>query len=237
MKRFLLGLVITSMVGSSVLAGDDRTADTFSDALAAKPPRPAAPRGRQAAPQGRFGAPRARAAPQARQVTPRARQATPTARRAGAANPRAGQAWNAAPGARRTQLRPNARPGPPGAPNVRPRLAANPNRQVPDWGRVGRNFRAQDGPNLGWHVRRPNGIVIARNYPSWSRNWWSPRWGVWFRYDPTTSGYYYFEPSVGYYVQTETITTYRQPLERPISDPTTDPDDIPVTDPPDPVEP
>jgi hypothetical protein len=65
---------------------------------------------------------------------------------------------------------------------------------------------------------------------------------VWFRYDPTTSGYYYYEPSAGYYVATETIMTYRQPLATPIDKPTTDPDDIPddgppVTDPPPPVEP
>jgi hypothetical protein len=109
-------------------------------------------------------------------------------------------------------------------------------RATPDWGRAGRAFAAP-GANLGWHVRRPNGVFIARNYGSWSRNWWSPRWGVWFRYDPTTTGYYYYEPSVGYYVQTETITTYREPLETPATEPTTDPDDIPVADPPDPVEP
>jgi len=119
---------------------------------------------------------------------------------------------------------------------VRPRLAARTGNQTPYWGRAARNFRTP-GAELGWHVRRPNGVVIARNYPNWARNWWSPRWGIWFRYDPTTSGYYYYEPTVGYYVETATIITYRQPLETPITTPTTDPNDVPVVDPPDPVEP
>jgi hypothetical protein len=116
-------------------------------------------------------------------------------------------------------------------PNGRPRLVANRIARTPNWGRAGPGLRRQF-PNLGWQVRRPFGWAIARNYPFWARNWWSPRWGVWFRYDPTTSGYYYYEPSLGYYVQTDTIVTYRQPLETPIDQPTTDPDDIPVEDPP-----
>lgn len=193
MKRFLLSLVVTAVVGTSVLADDIR----FADTVAVRQP----PRARQGAPRGRAVRP----------------------------------ARNVAPGARRARPVPNARPVRPRAANFRPRLAANPGRRVPNWGPAGRNFRAQ-GP-LGWHVRRPNGTIIARNYPNWSRNWWSPRWGVWFRYDPATTGYYYFEPAVGYYVQTERIVTYRQPLETPAPEPTTDPDAIPLVDPPSPIEP
>jgi hypothetical protein len=92
-------------------------------------------------------------------------------------------------------------------------------------------------PPPGWHGRGTNGVVIARNYPNWSKNWWSAKWGAWFRFDPTTSDYYYYESTLGCYVEIESITTYRQPLEVPITDPTTDPDDIPPDDPPPPVDP
>jgi hypothetical protein len=133
-------------------------------------------------------------------------------------------------------LAPNGRVVRPVAPILRRRPVVNLARRVPNWGPAARNLRVY-GPNLGWHIRRPGGVIIARNYPNWARNSWSPKWGQWFRYDPTTTAYYYFEPTVGYYVAMETITTYRQPLETPIDIPTTDPDDIPVTEPPDPVEP
>jgi hypothetical protein len=79
--------------------------------------------------------------------------------------------------------------------------------------------------------------VIAANYPNWSGNWWSAKWGRWFGFDPTTSVYYYYEPTLGCYVQIQWITTYSQPLETPISDPTSGPDEIPQDEPPPPVEP
>jgi hypothetical protein len=192
MKRFLLGLVISAIVGPSAFAAENRSASTSNDALAGR----------------------------ARPV--RIRPAAQIVRRVAAPIQRVRPVRIVAPVAR-ARLVPNGLVIRPVAPVLRPRLAANLGRRV--------------GPDLVWHIRRPNGVIIARNYPSWSRNWWSPRYGVWFRYDPTTTGYYYYEPSVGYYVQTETITTYRQPLDTPISSPTTEPSDIPVTDPPDPVEP
>jgi hypothetical protein len=93
-------------------------------------------------------------------------------------------------------------------------------------------------PDHGWHVRGPSGTLIAKNYPQWSTSWWSAKWGSWFRFDPETSAYYYYEPVVDAYVQIETITTYRQPLEVPITEASTDTDDIPDDDdPPPPVEP
>jgi hypothetical protein len=92
-------------------------------------------------------------------------------------------------------------------------------------------------PAHGWLAHGQHGLLIARNYPNWTRDWWSPNWGVWFRFDPETRGYYYYEPDVGAYVQTEYITTYRERLETPIIDPPSDPDDLPDDGPPDPVEP
>jgi hypothetical protein len=177
MKRFLLGLVISAIVGPSAFAAENRSASTSNDALAGR----------------------------ARPV--RIRPAAQIVRRVAAPIQRVRPVRIVAPVAR-ARLVPNGLVIRPVAPVLRPRLAANLGRRVPNWGPAARNLRAF-GPDLVWHIRRPNGVIIARNYPSWSRNWWSPRYGVWFRYDPTTTGYYYYEPSVGYYVQTETITTYR----------------------------
>jgi hypothetical protein len=42
--------------------------------------------------------------------------------------------------------------------------------------------------------------------------------------------------TLGCYVSTEYITTYGQPLETPISEPTTAPDEVPNDEPPAPVE-
>jgi hypothetical protein len=92
-------------------------------------------------------------------------------------------------------------------------------------------------PAHGWHARGRNGVLIARNYPNWTRNWWSPRWGFWFRYDPTTEDYYYYEPAVDAYVQIDWIASYQQPLETPISEPFTSPDDLSDDEPPPPIEP
>jgi hypothetical protein len=92
-------------------------------------------------------------------------------------------------------------------------------------------------PVHGWHVRGPRGTFIAKNYAGWSASWWSTKWGLWFRYDPDTSAYYYYEPTADAYVEIESIVTYRQPLEVPVSEPAPDSDDVPDDDPPPPVEP
>jgi hypothetical protein len=95
----------------------------------------------------------------------------------------------------------------------------------------------RQAPAPGWHVRGTQGFLIARNYPNWSKNWWSAKWGRWFRFDPTTGAYYYYERTLGCYVSIDYITTYCLPLETPISEPTTDPDEAPEDDPPAPEEP
>jgi hypothetical protein len=92
-------------------------------------------------------------------------------------------------------------------------------------------------PIRRWHVRRSTAVVIVQDYPYWSRSWWSPKWGTWFRYDPTTAAYYYYEPALGYYLPIESITFYRQPLASPLSDPKPNPDVLAGALPPPPVEP
>src|SRR5262249_5950125 len=134
----------------------------------------------------------------------------------------------ARPGARNNQ--PGQRAGRNNQPG-RPGARGNPN-----WGRAPRALGFQ-APAHGWHAHGPGGTFIARNYGGWARDWWSPRWGFWFRYDPETSGYYYYEDTVGAYVQIESISTYHQQLDVPMPDPDSDPDDIPDDDPPAPIEP
>jgi hypothetical protein len=95
----------------------------------------------------------------------------------------------------------------------------------------------QQSPARGWHIQSPNGLLIARNYPNWSKDRWSAKWGRWFRFDPTTGVYFYYEPALGCYVEVEYITAYSQPLETPISEPTTNPDEIPEDDVPAPEDP
>jgi hypothetical protein len=92
-------------------------------------------------------------------------------------------------------------------------------------------------PVRGWHFQGAQATFIAGNYPLWSGDWWSAKWGRWFRFDPETSAYYYYEPVVGAYVEIEAITTYREPVELPVSEPITDPEDVSDDDPPPPVEP
>ena len=94
-------------------------------------------------------------------------------------------------------------------------------------------------PANDYHFRDAQGTFIAGNYPLWSGDWWSAKWGRWFRFDPETSAYYYYEPAIGAYAEIETITTYRQPVENSIPEPTTNPDEISDDDddPPPPEEP
>jgi hypothetical protein len=75
-----------------------------------------------------------------------------------------------------------------------------------------------------------------RNYPLWSGDWWSAKWGGWFCFDPETSAYYCYEPAIGAYAEIQTITTYRQPAENSIPEPTTNPDEISDDDDPPPPE-
>ena len=129
-------------------------------------------------------------------------------------------------------VRPVARPAQHVRPATRPVHAGGAAGRAPAWGRAPRALRLT-APPAGWHGRGPGGAFIARNYPHWSRNWWSPKWGLWFRFDPTTNAYYYYEPAVGCYVEVVVVTTYRRPLATPLSEPPTGPDDVP----PDPIEP
>jgi hypothetical protein len=92
-------------------------------------------------------------------------------------------------------------------------------------------------PANDWHFRGAQGTFIAGNYPLWSGDWWSAKWGRWFRFDPETSAYYYYyEPAIGAYAEIEAITTYRQPVENSIPEPTTNPDEISDDDDPPPPE-
>jgi hypothetical protein len=111
--------------------------------------------------------------------------------------------------------------------------------QKPNWGNAGKALGKQPSATA-WRVRGDKGVLIAKNYSGWSKDWWSPKWGVWFRFDPETDAYYYYEPDLDSYAEVESITAYREPLDTPIAEPTTDPDELPdeVPDvPPDPVEP
>src|SRR5262245_28988459 len=256
MKRFLLSVVMTAIVGSSVMAASALTDDGSdgNEALAAKKPghaghAPARPihAARPTTRTNHAARPAAKPGPAARPVT---RVNDP-----GRANARPNQAGHANTNHTGHTAKPNhtghlaVQPGNAGHDNARPNHAgrehARPNpkghtvnrrNEVPNWGKAARTLHKKT-PAQGWHVRGTRGTFIARNYPDWSRNWWSAKWGRWFRFDPETSAYYYYEPAVGAYVEIETITTYAQPLEVPITKPTTDPDDIPDDDPPPPVEP
>jgi len=125
-------------------------------------------------------------------------------------------------------------PVPSGKPHVQPGHSSKPSSQNPNWGKAGNKLGIQSP--TGWHAQSNKGNVIAKNYPHRSKNWWSAKWGVCLRFDPTTGGYYFYLNTFGCYVAMEHITTYYQPLETPIAVPTTEPDQVPG-DPPDPVEP
>ena len=84
-------------------------------------------------------------------------------------------------------------------------------------------------PRYGRHVHR-------RELPAVVRGLVVRQVGRWFRFDPETSAYYYYEPTIGAYAEIETITTYRDPVENPVPEPTTNADEIPDDDDPPPPE-
>src|SRR5262249_14244466 len=120
--------------------------------------------------------------------------------------------------ARPNQTHQNARPNPtamearrpahPGQPPARPKQAggnrARLNRtghrvdrrnEVPNWGKARTLHMGTTATD--WHFRDAQGTFIAGNYPLWSGDWWSAKWGRWFRIDLETSAYYYYEPAIG----------------------------------------